>query len=187
MVQTGKMYGNSKRVGEMLSYLEAARLFSRDLLDTLRVLLDKGLLSAWKASIEELRFMLKRFTVVDYVFGNLSLLGLLLCFGVFLSGVGLLGYQSVMWLQDGVWNPLAMMLVFEFLFEGTVLGTWMQSPESWLGLHQLVEWILINTPISLALMVNGLLMSAALAGGIVLALLIRRFQFKHPEGKPSAE
>ena len=165
----------------MLGAMEAARLFVVDALETCRFVFEKGLVSAYEAAREELKFLFKRFTVLDYVFGNLSLLGLFLCFTVFLSGFGLLGYQIVLWLQDGVWNAMPLMMVFSFLFEGTALGAWMQHPDSWVGLHQIVEWLLVNTPISLVLIVDGLILSAGMATVIVFAVMVRRFQFKHKE------
>ena len=181
MVQTGKTYDDTKRVGEMLGAMEAARLFILDALETFRFVFEKGFVSAYEATRQELKFLFKRFTVLDYVFGNLSLLGLLVCFAVFLSGFGLLGYQTVVWLQDGVWNAMPLMMVFSFLFEGTAFGTWMQTPDSWVGLHQVMEWLLINTPISLVLIVDGLILSAGMSAAIVFAVMVRRFQFKHKE------
>jgi len=181
MVQTDKTYNDSKRVGEMLGAMEAARLFILDALQTCRFIFEKGLVSAYEATRQELKFLFKRFTVLDYVLGNLSLLGLLLCFSVFLSGFGLLGYQTVVWLQDGVWNAMPLMMVFTFLFEGTAFGAWMQTPDSWMGLHQVMEWLLINTPISLVLIVDGLVLSAGMAAFIIFAVMVRRFQFKHRE------
>lgn len=100
MVHTDKAHDDSKRVGEMLGAMEAARLFILDALQTCRFVFDKGLTSAYEATRQELKFLFKRFTVLDYVFGNLSAIGLLLCLTVFLSGFGLLGYQTVVWLQD---------------------------------------------------------------------------------------
>jgi hypothetical protein len=181
MVQTGKTYNDSKRVGEMLGMLEAARLFVLDLLQTCRFVFEKGLVSAYEATRQELKFLFKRFTALDYVFGNLSLFGLSLCIMVFLSGFGLLGYQAVIWLQDGVWNAMPLMMVFSFLFDGTAFGTWMQNPDSWVGLHQVMEWLLMNTPISLVLIVDGLIMSAGMVAVIIFAVMVRRFQFKHNE------
>jgi hypothetical protein len=181
MVETDKTYDDSKRVGKMLGAMEAARLFVLDFLQTCRFVFEKGLVSAYEATRQELKFLFKRFTMLDYVFGNLCLLGLLLCFMVFLAGFGLFGYQAVVWLQDGVWNAMPLMMVFSFLFEGTALGTWMQNPDSWAGLHQIMEWLLINTPISLVLIVEGLILSAGMAAFIVFAVMVRRFQFKHRE------
>jgi hypothetical protein len=172
---------DSKRVGEMLGAMEAARLFVLDALETCRFVFEKGLTSAYEATREELKFLFKRFTMLDYVFGNLSMLGLLLSFTVFLSGFGLLGYQIVIWLQDGVWNAMPLMMVFTFLFEGTAFGAWMQNPEAWVGLHQVMEWLLVNTPISLVLIVDGLVLSAGMVATIVFAVMVRRFQFKHRE------
>ena len=179
MVQTDKTYDDSKRVGEMLGAMEAARLFILDALQTCRFVFEKGLTSAYEATRQELKFLFKRFTALDYVFGSLSSLGLLLCLAVFLSGFGLLGYQVVVWLQDGVWNAMPLMMVFNFLFEGTAFGAWMQNPEAWIGLHQVMEWLLINTPISLVLIVDGLALSAGMVATIVFAVMVRRFQFKH--------
>jgi len=181
MVHTDKTYDDSKRVGEMLGTMEAARLFILDALQTCRFVFEKGLTSAYEATRKELKFLFKRFTAFDYVFGNLSLLGLLLCFSVFLSGFGLLGYQVVVWLQDGVWSAMPLMMVFSFLFDGTAFGAWMQNPDSWVGLHQVMEWLLVNTPISLALIVDGLILTAGMAATIVFAVMVRRFQFKHRE------
>jgi hypothetical protein len=73
------------------------------------------------------------------------------------------------------------MMVFNFLFEGTALGVWMQNPDSWVGLHQVMEWALLNTPIALVLIVDGLILSAGMFASIVFAVMVRRFQFKHSE------
>jgi hypothetical protein len=181
MVHTGKTYDDSKRVGEMLGAMEAARLFVLDALQTCRFVFEKGLVSAYEATRKELKFLFTRFTVVDYVFGSLSVVGLLLCFAVFLSGFGLVGYQIVVWLQDGVWNAMPLMMVFSFLFDGTAFGAWMQNPDAWTGLHQVMEWLLINTPISLVLIVDGLILSAGMVATIIFAVMVRRFQFKHRE------
>ena len=172
---------DSKRVGEMLGAMEAARLFVLDALETCRFVFEKGLTSAYAATRKELKFLFKRFTMLDYVFGNLSMLGLLLSFTIFLSGFGLLGYQIVIWLQDGIWNAMPLMMVFTFLFEGTAFGAWMQNPEAWVGLHQVMEWLLVNTPISLVLIVDGLVLSAGMVATIFFAVMVRRFQFKHRE------
>ena len=181
MEQTDKAFNESKRVGEILGTLETARLFVIDVLQTCRFVLEKGMVSAYEATRQELKFLVKRFTMLDFILGNLGLLGLLLCFMVFLSGFGLLGYQIVIWLQDGIWNAMPMMMVFNMLFENTALGIWMQNPDSWLGLHQLLKWSLDNIPISLVLIFNGMILSAGMAAGIALAIMFRRFQFKHSE------
>ena len=181
MVQAKKTMDETERVREMLGALETTRQFVLDVLQTVRYLFEKGCASAYTAAREEFRFLFKRFTVVDFIFGNLSLLGLLLSLMVVLSGFGILGYQILIWLQDGVWNALPLMMVFEFLFENSVLGQWMQNPESWLGLQQVLKWILENTPISLVLIVKGLFLSAGMAATIALAVMIRRFQFKHSD------
>jgi hypothetical protein len=181
MVNTDKTYDDSKRVGEMLGAMEAARLFVLDALHTGRFVFEKGLVSAYDATRQELKFLFKRFTVFDFVFGNLSLLGLLSGVVIFFSGFGLLGYQTVVWLQEGVWTAMPLMMVFNFIFDGTGLGAWMQNPDSWMGLQQIMEWLLIHTPISLVLIVNGLILSMLMTSVIIFAVMVRRFQFKHRE------
>ncbi len=181
MVQTEKTFDDSKRVGEMLGAMETARLFVLDVLQTFRFIFEKGLVSTYEAARQELRFLIKRFTMLDYVCGNLSLLGLFLSIMVILSGFGLLGYQTVIWLQDGVWNAMPLMLAFNFIFENTALGAWMQNPDSWVGFHQILKWSLDNIPISLVLIFNGLILSAGMSAVIALAIMIRWFHFNHNE------
>jgi len=48
-------------------------------------------------------------------------------------------------------------------------------------LQQLLKWSLDNIPISLILIFNGMILSAGMAAGIALAIMFRRFQFKHSD------
>ena len=57
----------------------------------------------------------------------------------------------------------------------------MNAPESWLGLQKLVHWLLENTPLSLALIVPGLLAAFATAGLMLTATGIRYYQFKNQQ------
>ncbi len=68
MVQTDKTFNESKRVGEMLGIMEAGRLFVIDVLQTCRFVLEKGMVSAYEATRQELKFLVKRFTVLDFYF-----------------------------------------------------------------------------------------------------------------------
>ncbi len=181
MVNTDKTYDDSKRVGEMLGAMEAARLFVLDALHTSRFVFEKGLVAAYDATRQELKFISKRFTLLDFICGSLSFLGLLMGVMIFFSGFGLLGYQTVVWLQEGVWTAMPLMMVFNFIFDGTGLGAWMQNPDSWMGFHQIMEWFLINTPIALVLIVDGVILSVLMTSVIIFAVMVRRFQFKHRE------
>ncbi len=143
--------------------------------------LQRGLRKSLTRVKEEFRFLYQNFTVFDFVCCNLNLAGLLISSLVFFAGIGIVGYQSFVWLKDGVWNALPLMAVFDFLFENTALHEWIQNPASWLGLHQVIEWNLTHVPASLVLIVDGAVLSAGLLAMMVLAILIRRFQFKYQE------
>ncbi len=168
-----------QRAQEMLDLSEKARLFCLDLLKAGQYFLQKGVRQSLVQVKEEIRFLFQRFTVFDFVCCNLNLAGLLLSSLVFFAGIGIVGYQSFVWIKDGVWNAMPLMAVFDFLFENTALQEWVHNPASWTGLHQVIEWNLTNVPLSLVLIVEGGLLSAGLLAMMVLAILIRRFQFKH--------
>lgn len=167
-----------KMAQDMIHWYDRIRLFGIEALEALQFLLEQGVRKSWDRAKEEFRFLYKKFSTLDYIFGNLSLAAMGFSSLLVLAGFGLFGYQGILWLQHGVWDAMPMMLVFNFLFEGTALHGWMLSPESWLGLHQLVEWGLANTPISLVLVLTGFALSLATAGFFATALLFRRIQLQ---------
>ncbi len=170
-----------KMAQDMIRWYDQARLFSIEALEALQFLLEQGVAKSWQRAKEEFRFLSQKFSTVDFIFGNLSLALMGFAGLLVVAGFGIFGYQGFLWLQNGVWDPMPMMLVFNFLFEGTALHGWMVAPESWLGLHQLAKWILTYSPISLVLVANGILLGMVTAGVSVLALMIRRFQLKWTE------
>lgn len=54
-----------------------------------------------------------------------------------LGAIGWLMWESVRWLQSGVWEPYRTSFLAP-LFD----QQWLLSPQSWLGLHKLVIWFL---------------------------------------------
>ena len=168
-----------QRAQEMLDFSEKARLFCLELLTAGQYFLQKGVRQSLARVKEELRYLFKKFTVFDFVCWNLNLAGLLVSSLVFFAGIGIVSYQAFVWLKDGVWNAMPLMAVFDFLFANTALQEWVQNPASWQGLHQVIEWNLTNVPLSLVLIVEGAVLSAGLLAIMALAILIRRFQFKH--------
>jgi len=168
-----------KRVQELMEFSEQVRLFLLEFLEAGRYLLEKGVRKSLARVKEEVTFLWKRFTALDFVCGNLSLAAFSGGLLVSLAGFALIGYQAVLWLMDGVWTEMPLMVVFNFLFEDTALHQWLQTPESWFGLHQVVEWNLTHVPVSLVLIVDGAAIAAFMAMVIMAALLVRRFQFKH--------
>ena len=130
---------------------------------------------------KELRFFISRLTTVDFFCGSI-ILGIMAFASLFLAfGLGLVGYQVFLWIKDGVWSEFATMEVFDFLFENTLLAQWLDNPESWLGLQKIIEWLLYNIPISVALIVPSIMALAGMMCVTVVALTLRFYQFKSKE------
>jgi len=134
----------------------------------------KGLKIA-KSEFDEIR---NKLTLVDYAFfmANLSLIGC--AFLIVFSGFGVLGYQSALWLQDGVWTELPLLTAFNYLFEGAAIQGWLNNPQSWLGLHQIVDWCLQNIPLSLTLILEGMFLTALTASFFFLSIIFRYIWIK---------
>jgi len=172
-----------KLAKDIVKGAETTRSFMVDLLDALKFLLQKGIGKSWQKIKEEVAFLSKKLTAFDYVCGSISFAILGLSALVLVAGLGLVAYQVVIWLMDGAWPFMPLMLIWSFLFEGTALGGWMANPESWLGLQALLEWILANIPISVVLILGGGLTGAFMTAVIITALAVRRFQFVQQEKK----
>ncbi len=130
---------------------------------------------------EESKFFISHLTLVDFIFGfaSLAVIGFASLF--LLSGLGLISYQVFLWLQNGIWPEFPIGVVFNFLFENTMPAQWLNNPESWLGLQKVVEWLLENIPLSVALIIP----SSVTIGGMMcisgLAMVFRFYQFKKEE------
>ena len=98
-----------------------------------------------------------------------------------ISGLGLVGYQVFLWIKDGVWSEFTVMVVFDFLFENTLAAQWLSNPESWFGLQKVVEWLLQNIPLSVALIIPSVLVFGGMACISVVAIAFRFYQFKNSE------
>ena len=98
-----------------------------------------------------------------------------------ISGLGLVGYQVFLWIKDGVWSEFTVMVVFDFLFENTLAAQWLSNPESWFGLQKVVEWLLQNIPLSVALIIPSIMALGGMTCVLIAALAIRFYQFKTKE------
>ncbi len=167
-------FNHEEWINRLFGFIETARQFSIAFAEAFKTLFQKGLAEAWK----EIRATAKKLSLGDFIFaGTLTSVAV---FGgmILLAGIGLLSYQSFLWLQSGVWTEYPMLTVFNFLFENTSLHQWMVTPESWIGMQKLLLWILESIPVSLALMVPGFSITI-MAGSILIAALVFRFyQFK---------
>ncbi|MBT3923349.1 MAG: hypothetical protein HOF21_12325 [Nitrospina sp.] len=160
---------------QISQFIDTSRQFCNELLRGLKTLSKKSLLEAWK----DIRSAISRLTPQDFIVtGLLTFTGM---FGVmiFMVGFSLFGYQAILWLQDGVWTEFPLFVVFDFLFENTVLQAWMTHPESWVGLQKMFSWFLESVPLSIALMVPGISIALLMAGTLAMALLFRFYQLKN--------
>jgi hypothetical protein len=161
-------------INRLFQFIETARQFSIAFVQAFKTLFQKGLAEGWR----ELRAATKKLSLTDFIFAG-TLISIAVFGGmILLAGIGLLSYQSLLWLQSGVWTEYPMLTVFNFLFENTPLHQWIVNPESWIGVQKLLLWFLESIPVSLALMVPGFSITI-MAGGILIAALVFRFyQFK---------
>ena len=124
------------------------------------------------------RQVVRKLTILDFVLAGISLLIMFAAGLVVLSGIGIVSYQSVMWLQDGIWKELPLFSTFNYLLEGTALHGWVSDPQSWLGLHNMVVWSLENIPLALVLIVDGLAVMFIVAAMMTMGISLRLFQHK---------
>ena len=136
----------------------------------------------FKAS-EELRFFISKLTVVDFICVSVTLAAMALTSLFLLSGLGLVSYQVFLWMKDGIWPEFPIEIVFNFLFENTLLAQWLNNPESWFGLQKVVEWLLQNIPLSVALIIPSVLIFSGTACILAVAIAFRFYQFKNSEDK----
>ena len=131
--------------------------------------------------IKELRFFISKLTVVDLFCGSLTL-GILSLASLFLvSGIGLVSYQAFLWIRDGVWSEYTITVMFNFIFENTVVSQWLSNPESWFGLQKAVEWLLQNIPLSAALIIPSITVLCGMILISIAGLTFRYYQFKAKE------
>ena len=161
-------------MNRLFEFMKAVQYFAIDLIQAFKNLLQKGLLQVWK----EIRSATSKLSPVDFFFASITLSIGILGGMILIAGMGLLSYQSFIWLQSGVWNEYPMLTVFNFIFENTAIHQWLMNPESWIGIEKLLLWLLETTPVSLALMVPGVSIVVTAAGTFTLALIFRFYQLK---------
>lgn len=78
---------------------------------------------------------------------GMSVLGICL-----LGALGVLGWQTYMWLQLGEWQSFSVLDALAMLANPGV-DSWLLFPQSWVGVHKLIAWM----PAGFALFVFGVL------------------------------
>lgn len=160
-------FNHEEWINRLFRFIETARQFSIAFAQAFKTLFQKGLAEAWK----EIGAATKKLSLADFIFAG-TLISIAVFGGmILLAGIGLLSYQSLLWLQSGVWTEYPMLTVFNFLFENTPLHQWIVNPESWIGMQKLLLWVLESMPISLALMVPGFSITIMASGTLIAALV----------------
>jgi hypothetical protein len=121
----------------------------------------------------------QKLTVIDYAFFMACLCAIGCAILIVFSGFGVLGYQSALWLQEGVWTELPLSSVFNYFFDGAVLQEWINNPQSWLGLHKIIDWSLKSIPLSLTLIFQGMIFVFITASFFFFSVIFRYIWIKN--------
>src|SRR5947208_13796568 len=57
----------------------------------------------------------------------------------FFSSVGIVCYQSFMWMKYGEWLPITIDMAVDKFFRHSSLNEWLINPQSWYGLHKMIS------------------------------------------------
>ena len=146
----------------------------KEFLKTLKIFFQKGKNKVWK----EILYSSSKLQKKDFICA-----GILLSIGLFghlilLIGLGVLSYQSFLWLKYGVWTEYDLFSVFKYFFENTEIHQWIINPGSWIGMQKLLIWLLESIPVSIALMIPGFSIAISAFGIFFAALVFRYYQLK---------
>ena len=75
-----------------------------------------------------------------------------------LFGFGILGFQAFLYLLNEEW--IEMPLLYITSFGPSKFSSWLNNPASWIALHKIVYGILDYAPLSLTLILVGMVMVA---------------------------
>ena len=171
--------GHTKWIRWVEENLGRAKEFYEEVIVKLESIIRKTIFKASK----ELRFFISKLTIVDFVCGGITMAVMAFASLFLLFGLGLVGYQVFLWMKNGIWPEFPIEVVFNFLFENTLIAQWLSNPESWFGLQKVVEWLLHNIPLSIALIIPSVLIFSVMACLSVVAIVFRFYQFKNSENK----
>ena len=102
-------------ISRLLQNIATAQNFLTGFIQAAKLLFKKGLVVVWK----EIRTTASKLSAVDLFLASMNITVGLLGVIILLAGIGLLGYQSLLWLQTGVWTGYPLLAIFNFLFENT--------------------------------------------------------------------
>lgn len=80
--------------------------------------------------------------------GGVATIWAILAVGLWLGGVGTLGYQVYLWLKLGTWLPLNALVLLQLVGD-SLLQAWAIDPSSWLGVHAILSWLPLSATLVL--------------------------------------
>ena len=113
-----KGFNGSRWIREMINFFEPVWLVFLELKERLKILGKKTILK----SRADYKQIVQKLTPVDFFCGFVGVVAVVFALIVFLSGFYLLGYQSILWLKEGIWTEFPLLVAFDFIFQGTVLA-----------------------------------------------------------------
>jgi len=69
------------------------------------------------------------------------------------AGLGVLTFQAVGWLRHGEWTSISFRTLYQYGPESFV--RWIEWPESWIGLHTIINGWIGGSPLSIGLSIFG--------------------------------
>jgi len=161
-------------VSRLFQYIKTAQHIFIGITQAIKIQIKKGFIKIWN----EIRSFISKLSTTDFFFAGINIMVGLFGIMFMIAGIGLLSYQSLLWLQTGVWTEYPLLAIFNFLFENTALQQWIISPESWIGMQKLFLWFLKSIPVSLALIIPGLSIAFSASFIFFIALVLRFYQLK---------
>lgn len=161
-------------ISRLFQYIKTAQHIFIGFTQAIKIQIKRGFFEIWN----EIGPFASKLSVMDFFFAGINIIAGLLGIIFMITGMGLLSYQSLLWLQTGVWIEYPLLAIFNFLFENTALQQWIISPESWFGMQKLILWFLESIPITLALIVPGISIAFSASVIFFIALFLRFYQLK---------
>ena len=171
-VNSSPDYDFSGKIEKALLFFKSLKKFIYEL----KEFLNPYWLEAFSKSKTHYKKISSKLTRWDLFWGLVGACAIFTCLLIVFTGFFILGYQTLDWLESGIWKEIPLLLAFNFLFEGAFIHEWVIAPDSWLGLHQIIFWMLENLPLSLVLIVDGTFLTIFSTTVIGIAIFYRYYQ-----------
>ena len=109
-------FNYEKWISQFLQFIATAQHFFTGFIQAAKVVLKKGQIVVWK----EIRTTVSKLSTVDFFFAGINIMAGLFGVMMLLVRMGLLGYQTLLWLQTGVWTEYPLLPTINFLYQNTI-------------------------------------------------------------------